>query len=189
MRIYDDIIVALLVMKPETMRHSTNSWLKIGTSVLARPACKAELGNADQNPNQQREHHQCCTYGCGQHAFSNAHSWAFSLFVAKPNIQFFPLISFCRYKDIKIIFGLNDNLQIIALLKNIKKSTKSVTLHYVDSWNESRLQEGRKRSQSKVLTFDNVAKEIHFDKCLTKCICNTFEINILVKTHFFKESL
>ena len=36
MRIYDDIIVALLVMKPETMRHSTNSWLKIGTSVLAR---------------------------------------------------------------------------------------------------------------------------------------------------------
>ena len=37
-------------------------------------ACKAELGNADQNPNQQREHHQCCTYKCGQHAFSNAHS-------------------------------------------------------------------------------------------------------------------
>ena len=96
MRIYDDIIVALLVMKPETMRHSTNSWLKIGTSVLARPACKAELGNADQNPNQQREIHQRCTYW---HAFSNAHSWAFSLFVAKPNIQFFPLISFCRYKE------------------------------------------------------------------------------------------
>ena len=69
MRIYDDIIVALLVMKPETMRHSTNSWLKIGTSVLARPACKAELGNADQNPNQQRNSHQRCTYWCGQHAF------------------------------------------------------------------------------------------------------------------------
>ena len=68
MRIYDDIIVALLVMKPETMRHSTNSWLKIGTSVLARPACKAELGNADQNPNEKRRSHQRCQCCRGQHA-------------------------------------------------------------------------------------------------------------------------
>ena len=48
MRIYDDIIVALLVMKPETMRHSTNSWLKIGTSVLARIILPARQSWAKQ---------------------------------------------------------------------------------------------------------------------------------------------